>query len=64
MELKTYIKQSGLTRKEFAKLIEVKPSYLHNICQRPDQTGKKTVLAIIKATKGKVTFDDMWPKNS
>ena len=62
MNLKTYIQQSGLTRTEFAKKIGIKLTYLHNICQHPEQTGKKTVLKINKATNGAVTYEDMWPK--
>lgn len=60
MELKTYIKQSGLTRAEFAKLIEVKLTYLHNICQHPEQCGQKTFRKIHIVTKGAVTDKDMW----
>lgn len=60
MELKTYIKQSGLSRAEFAKKIEVKLSYLHNICQHPEQCGGKTLQKIHIVTHGKVTREDMW----
>lgn len=63
MELNDYIKQYS-TRKEFAKLIGVKLSYLHNLCQHPEQVGKKTIQKIELATGGSVTFGDMVPKQT
>lgn len=58
MKLAQYIKQNT-NRKDFAKKINVKLSYLHNLCQRPEQAGKVTIKRIEKATRGSVTFADM-----
>jgi plasmid maintenance system antidote protein VapI len=58
MDLKTYIKQHT-SRKDFAEKIGIKPSYLNNLCQHPEQAGKKTIQKIELETDRAVTFGDM-----
>lgn len=57
MELKHFLKDKN--RKQFADTIGIELSYLHNLCQHPEQAGKNTILKIIKASDGAVTFEDM-----
>jgi len=57
MELKLFLK--GKNRKQFADKIGRELSYLHNLCQHPQQAGKNTILKIIEASDGAVTFEDM-----
>ena len=60
MNLKQYLKTNHITRKDFAEMIEVKLSYLHNICQHPENVGGKTLQKIHIVTQGQVTREDMW----
>lgn len=57
MELKNYLKDKN--RAEFANKIGTTVNYLNNLCQHPEQAGKKMIRKIISASEGAVTFDDM-----
>jgi hypothetical protein len=57
MELKQYLK--GKNRAAFAKATKNKVSYINNLCQHPEQCGKKTAYRIFEATGGLVTPDEM-----
>ena len=59
MDLKTYLKIKGLKQEDFAKLVGTTPSAISNyVCKR-----RFPVLAIAlrikKATKGKVSLNDL-----
>lgn len=58
MQLRNFLKDKN--RKEFAEKIGTSIHYLNNLCQRPEQAGKKIVMKIQLASGGKVTFGDMW----
>ena len=63
MDLKTYFKSSGVTRKELADKIGSSVNYINNLCQRPFLCGKVTALRISEATGGQVTVMELlFPK--
>jgi plasmid maintenance system antidote protein VapI len=63
MELKSYANNYG--RKKLAKKLGTTLNYLNNLCQHPEQAGKKMALRIEKESKGIVTKDDLWfPKQN
>jgi pantothenate kinase len=57
MELRNYLKRND--RKAFAHKCDTTVNYLNNLCQHPEQAGKKMIRKIISASGGAVTFDDM-----
>lgn len=59
MDLKTYFSTFGKSRADFAKEIGSTLNYINNLCQRPNQVGKKTALRISQATNGKVSVMEL-----
>jgi len=59
MELKTYIKQSGKSREQFAQEIGTTKNYINNLCQKNHFPGRKLALKIEKSTNGEVSKMDL-----
>jgi myosin-crossreactive antigen len=57
MKLKKFLK--GKSRREWAVKFGTTLNYLNNLCQHPEQAGKKMIQRINIETGGLVTFEDM-----
>jgi hypothetical protein len=57
MTLKQYLKDKN--RAAFAIKLGTTLNYLNNLCQRPEQAGKKMIQKIVRHTHGAVSFSDM-----
>ncbi len=59
MDLKIYLKISGTTHKEFAKMIDVSEASISNYINWRRKPSSSVVARIEIATKGKVTVHDL-----
>lgn len=57
MDLKTYLLDKNRT--EFAEKIGTTVNYINNLCQNPQQAGKKIAISIEQATGGAVTLREL-----
>lgn len=59
MKLKEYLKINGIRTEDFAKEIDFHRDHLYKIMNGNRRPAKKTMRAIVKITKGKVTIEDL-----
>lgn len=59
MDLKLYLDSRNLTLKEFARLIDVHPATISNYLNWNRKPTLEIANRIFKATKGKVTHEDL-----
>jgi DNA-binding transcriptional regulator YdaS (Cro superfamily) len=59
MILETYLQKKKLNYSEFARLIDVPPSYVSMLCKASFWPGRQIMLRILRATEGKVTPNDL-----
>lgn len=62
MDLKEYLKITGLTQQEFASRIGTTACLMHVYAQKKHRPSVKTSLKIIKETKGLVGVIDLYPE--
>jgi transcriptional regulator with XRE-family HTH domain len=59
MNLKTYLKTSGISRKQFKDSTGISVNVINNLCSKGYYPGIKTALKIVQATNGKVTLNEL-----
>ena len=60
MDLKEYLDSNGMKHKFFAEKLEISPQALSDIVTKKRAPRQKTAQKIVKLTKGKVTFEDLF----
>tara|TARA_R110000868_G_C10970190_1_gene769686 strand:+ start:14233 stop:14529 length:297 start_codon:yes stop_codon:yes gene_type:complete len=60
MKLRDWLLARGILQSEFAIVVQITRSHLSSIVTGARKPGKKTAINIEKATKGEVTFDDLF----
>uniref|UniRef100_A0A6M3K1T4 Putative DNA binding, helix-turn-helix domain containing protein n=1 Tax=viral metagenome TaxID=1070528 RepID=A0A6M3K1T4_9ZZZZ len=63
MELKTYIKQRGISVKKAAQELEITRGYLYEIVGKRISPGRKTAIKIQDWSQNLVKFVDLWEDN-
>lgn len=59
MKLSAYLKINGINQRDFSKLSGVDPATVSRLCKGKHMPTPKTIKAVEKATKGKVTWVDL-----
>ena len=59
MNLRMYLARENMTQVEFAKRIEFHVIYLRDVIAGRKNPGKRLVKAIVQATNGEVTEEDL-----
>ncbi len=63
MHLTKYLKIHGLTRLKFAKILNISPTHMSDICNEKKTPSLSLGRRIIRATKGEVGIDDLLRNN-
>lgn len=64
MNLREYLKMSNLTQEEFCEHLNISRTTLYRLLNGEKEPSLSLAMKIVKATKNKVTFEDLLPNDS